>query len=79
MNTLKNLFLDYEMIIINLSNESELINNLEKYETVRKIIENDEILTKMSDIKNSHNLCLKMLNKIFNFDENLVLDILEFL
>tara|TARA_R110001592_G_scaffold100461_1_gene285120 strand:- start:384 stop:623 length:240 start_codon:yes stop_codon:yes gene_type:complete len=79
METLKNLFLDYEMIIINLSNESELINNLEKYETVKKIIENDEILTKMSDIKNSHNLCLKMLNKMFNFDENLVLDILEFL
>lgn len=79
MEVLKNLFLDYEQIIINLSNETELINNLKKYETIRKMILNEDILKKMSKIKNSHNLCLKMLNKMFNFDENLVLDILEFL
>ena len=79
METLKNLILDYEQIIINLSDEKELINNLEKYESIRKIIENEKILFSMSKIKNSHNICLKALNKMFNFDENLVLDILEFL
>jgi len=79
MDNLKNLILDYEMIIVNLSIESELINNLKKYESIRTIMNNPDILNKMSKIKNSHNLCLKMLNKLFNFDENLVLDILEFL
>jgi len=74
-----NILLDeYEKIIINLSDDNKLENNLKKYDNCKKLL-TEKVLKKMITVKNYESNFIKMLNYLFDFDDAEVADIFEYI
>jgi len=74
-----NILLDeYEKIIINLSDDNKLENNLKKYDNCKKLL-SKQVLERMVKVKNYESNFIKMLNYLFDFDDELVFDTFNYI
>ena len=74
-----NILLDeYEKIIINLSDDNKLENNLKKYDNCKKLL-SKQVLEKMVKVKNYESNFINMLNYLFDFDDAEVADIFNYI
>ena len=76
MENLKFIIKEYELIIINLSDDDKLEPNLKKYDEYKKLL-TKRVLEKMATVPRCIENFIKMLNSLFNFDELLVAEIFE--
>ena len=77
VENLKDLLNDYELIIINLSEDKDLESNLEKYDNLKYFL-TEEFLKKHYTNKKI-DIFLKLLCNFFNFDINSALDIIKYI
>ena len=69
---------EYEKIIINLSEDNKLENNLKKYDNCKKLL-SKQVLERMAKVKNYESNFINMLNNLFDFDDAEVADIFEYI
>ena len=78
MDKIKIILEEYEKIIINLSEDNHLENNLKKYNQCKKLL-TDAVLERMVKVKNYESNFIKMLNYLFEFENSDVADIFEYI
>ena len=78
MDKIKIILEEYEKIIINLSEDNHLENNLKKYDNCKKLL-SDDVLERMVKVKNYESNFIKMLNYLFEFENSDVADIFEYI
>ena len=78
MDKIKIILEEYEKIIINLSEDNHLENNLKKYVNCKKLL-SDDVLERMIKVKNYESNFIKMLNYLFEFENSDVADIFEYI
>lgn len=78
MQEIKEIFEQYELVIINLSKDDNLKGNLKKYDQCKKLL-SEQVLEKMAKVKNYQSSLIKMLNYLFEFDDADVADIFNYI
>ena len=78
MDKIKIILQQYEMIIINLSQDNKLEDNLKKYDNCKKLL-TKKVLERMIKVKNYESNFIKMLNHLFEFDDAEVADIFNYI
>ena len=78
MDKIKIILEEYEKIIINLSEDDKLENNLKKYDNCKKLL-SDDVIKRMIKVKNYESNFIKMLNYLFEFENSDVADIFEYI
>ena len=78
MDKIKVILKEYEKIIINLSEDEKLENNLKKYDNCKKLL-SKQVLERMVKVKNYESNFINMLNYLFDFDDAEVADIFEYI
>jgi len=78
MEEIKEILEQYEMIIINLSEDEKLKDNLKKYDQSKKLL-TKPVLERMVKVKNYQTNFIKMLNYLFQFDDEIVFDTFNYI
>ena len=78
MEEIKEILEQYEMIIINLSEDDKLKDNLKKYDQCKKLLSKD-VLKRMIKVPNYQTNFIKMLNYLFQFDDEIVFDTFNYI
>ena len=78
MEEIKEILEQYEMIIINLSEDEKLKDNLKKYDQSKKLL-TKPVLERMVKVKNYQTNFIKMLNYLFEFDDEIVFDTFKYI
>jgi len=78
MDKIKVILKEYEKIIINLSEDNKLENNLKKYDSCKNLLTND-VLKRMVKVKNYESNFINMLNNLFDFDDEIVFDTFKYI
>jgi len=78
MDKIKEILEQYEMIIINLSEDDKLEDNLNKYNQCKKLLSED-VLKRMINVPNYQTNFIKMLNHLFQFDDEIVFDTFKYI
>ncbi len=78
MDKIKIILEEYEMIIVNLSEENKLEDNLKKYDQCKNLLTND-VLKRMVKVPNYQTNFIKMLNYLFEFDDEIVFDTFNYI
>lgn len=78
MDKIKIILEEYEKIIINLSEDNKLEDNLKKYDQCKNLL-TKPVLEKMAKVKNYQSSFVKMLNYLFEFDDAEVADIFNYI
>ena len=73
MDKIKEILEQYELIIINLSQDENLKDNLKKFDNSKKLL-SDDVIKRMVKVKNYQTNFIKMLNHLFDFDDEIVFD-----
>lgn len=76
MEEIKEIFEHYEMVIVNLSEDKELKKNLKKFDDIKKLL-SKPIIERFVKVKHWQSNFLKMLNYLFEFDDEHVFDIIK--
>ena len=78
MEDIKEILEQYEMIIINLSQDDKLKDNLKKFDNSKKLL-SDDVIKRMVKVKNYQTNFIKMLNHLFDFDDEIVFDTFKYI
>tara|TARA_R110002096_G_scaffold367073_1_gene560419 strand:- start:1431 stop:1667 length:237 start_codon:yes stop_codon:yes gene_type:complete len=78
MEEIKEILEQYEMIIINLSQDEKLKENLKKYDQCKKLL-SEPVIERMVKVKNYQSTFIKMLNYLFDFDDEIVFDTFKYI
>jgi nicotinamide mononucleotide adenylyltransferase len=78
MEEIKEILEQYEMIIINLSKDNKLEDNLKKYENGKRLL-TKKVLERMVNVPNYQTNFIKMLNHLFEFDDEIVFDTFKYI
>ena len=78
MDKIKEILEQYEMIIINLSQDENLKDNLKKFDNSKKLL-SDDVIKRMVKVKNYQTNFIKMLNHLFDFDDEIVFDTFKYI
>ena len=78
MDKIKIILEEYEMIIVNLSDDHKLQDNLKKFDNCKLLLKND-ILKRMIKVPNYQTNFIKMLNYLFEFDDEIVFDTFKYI
>ena len=78
MEEIKEILEQYEMIIINLSQDNKLKDNLKKYDQCKKLL-TKKVIERMVKVPNYQSSFIKMLNHLFEFDDAEVADTFKYI
>lgn len=78
MDKIKVILKEYEKIIINLSEDDHLENNLKKYDNCKRLL-TKQVIEKMVKVPNYESNFINTLNYLFDFDELQVADLFEYI
>ena len=78
MDKIKEILEQYEMVVINLSEDKNLKKNLKKYDQCNKLL-SDDVIKRMVKVKNYQTNFIKMLNHLFDFDDEIVFDTFKYI
>ena len=78
MDKIKIILEEYEMVIVNLSEDKELKKNLKKFDDIKKLLSED-VLKRMINVPNYQTNFIKMLNHLFQFDDEIVFDTFKYI
>lgn len=78
MDKIKIILEEYEMVIVNLSEDKELKKNLKKFDDIKKLL-SKPVIERMVKVKNYQSSFIKMLNHLFDFDDEMVFDTFKYI
>ena len=78
MEEIQEIISEYEMVVVNLSEENKLKQNLEKYRNCKKLL-SKPVLEKIIKVPNFESTFIKMLNSLLGFDDLEVAEIFEYI